>query len=688
MDGYSYDDCPLPGGHIRILFLKPGIHRNSDIVMDLRSYSIDEIARNPDDYRFTALSYSWGDGNASKDVFVCTDSHHEFVPGSGPDATTDMEIPLQQRVGRLKVRPNLHEFLREFRDDRRELALWVDDISVNQKDTQERSDQVPRMGTIYSTADTVSIWLGPADEDGKTDRAMDFIKTILQKDGTEELFVGGYARAWSELLYLMRREWFSRRWIIQEVALARSAEIRCGSKVINWSDFSDAVSIFTLNIDTILKTIKREPEQERSLEGITDARQLGAVVLVDVLSNPYQSLESLVSSLSTFAVTDPRDTIYTLLSLAKENTDMTPKSKKYRRPEPDYEANLLQVYTRFVQWCVQESESLDILCRHWAFPELEHTVNHEYYPDIVKLPSWIKTVDNPAYGAQKEGFGSRRTGDGFVGTPESRHYNASLGMSPVISYGMDQGPSNQNARLLNGDSESNSEEIAVSHLSQQPMRRSQIYRVKRPQLDLSSSITVKGRCIGQITKAFLMPKGIIPKQVLQNLGYHGGTMECEAVPDILWRTLVADRGPDGKGAPSWYQRACMTCLTDNTGSGHMDTNSIIPQEDGTKLKVEFARRVQTVCWNRTFVDCGKDDAQGDRLVGIGPPDSRADDLVCILYGLSVPCILRPTWRGGGDDYTPDYFKFVGEAFILGQMDGEAIKHLSNEELEGQDFRIL
>lgn len=431
-----------------------------------------------------------------------------------------------------------------------------------------------------------------------------------------------------------------------------------------------------LAIDDARKIIKGNPELERSLEGITDVRQLDAAILVDFLSNPHQSLESLVSSLSTFAVTDPRDTVYCLLNLAKEKIRTAPKRREYDRLEPDYEANLLQVYTRFVQWCVQESKSLDILCRHWASPELKHKVDIGNYPDFVKLPSWIKTVDNLAYDTQNEGYGGRRARDSFVGTPESRHYNASLGMGPTISYNMRK----QNP-------ERNNEDAAASPPPQRP-RSKQIYWPKRPLLDLSSSITITGTCIGRIAHHSLMPNGIIPKQVLQNLGYESGETERETAPDILCRTLVADRGPDGKGPPSWYPRACKGCLTKNTESGHMDTNHILQRRDSTKLEVEFAKRVQAVCWNRAFIDCGKD-VRG-KLVGIGPADSRADDLICILYGLSVPCILRPTWRGGGNDFPPDYYnppdyyKLIGEAFILGQMDGEALRYA----LWGADFCIM
>lgn len=142
------------------------------------------------------------------------------------------------------------------------------------------------MGIIYSTAANVAIWLGRADDGGTSDRVMDFIDSML-KQGVEQTLEDQslqhkYAIEWSNLLSLM---WFSHRWVIQELALAKNAEVRCGSKRVHWRDFSDAVSIFELHLDTILNIIKQRPDLEQSLEGIKYKTPFGAPILADVLSN-------------------------------------------------------------------------------------------------------------------------------------------------------------------------------------------------------------------------------------------------------------------------------------------------------------------------------------------------------------------------------------------------------------------
>ncbi|KXH42786.1 hypothetical protein CNYM01_03809 [Colletotrichum nymphaeae SA-01] len=708
---YDYKDCPIEQGEIRLMLLKRNPNRFAEVVIELKSFPIQEIVENPEEFKFTALSYNWGGGDENKIVLV--DMLQDNEPPSVPVMHDFSEVAAQfnRKMKRLSVKPNLYAFLQEFRQPDKEVAIWVDRICINQKDNKEKQDQVAIMGQIYSTAANVAIWLGPADEHGKTDRAMDFISFILQDD-TGEKFKERYATNWSELLHLMRRRWFSRRWIIQELALAKSAEVRCGSKKVNWRDFSDAVSIFALRFDSILKDIKRDPKLEKSLEGIKDMKPLGARILVDVLSNtfqrqvdgniyaPRQGLESLISSLSTFETSDPRDTIYTLLNLAKETCKLPSSNSVQQRrqsmqernppPEPDYSIDLLQVYTNFIKWCIEDSGSLDILCRHWALPELKQVLD-EHYPRLVELPSWIKTVHESAYGSQTEGFGGRRTGDSFVGVPEARCYNASHGLPPIISFGRDNAlPKQLDQPSAENTGEENDTTDAIAPSRQRPVAGRKVLRARRITSDMNLTITIRGLCIGVVSDTHPMYEGIIPRQVLRSLG-HDPRTELQGVADTVWRTLVADRDADGKAPPAWYHRACMTCLVSDTGAGNIDTNAILQQDEAaTNLKADYLKRVQAVCWNRKYIECeaAPEDKNNRKLVGIAPQDSKVDDVVCILYGCSVPCVLRPFWSERGRGEQPSYYELVGEAFVLGQMDGEALDGLTEEELAGEDFRLM
>jgi len=85
-----------------------------------------------------ALSYTWG-SRVLEDDFV--------VDGKSVAITKNLGEALRK----------LHTYLRK-----ETLMLWVDLISINQRDLQERSHQVGLMNAIYRCAERVGIWLGEA----------------------------------------------------------------------------------------------------------------------------------------------------------------------------------------------------------------------------------------------------------------------------------------------------------------------------------------------------------------------------------------------------------------------------------------------------------------------------------------------------------------------------------------------
>lgn len=52
------------------------------------------------------------------------------------------------------------------------------------------------------------------------------------------------SRQWRALMSLMQREWFFRRWVVQEIALAADATVYCGPDEVPWKAFAVAVELF------------------------------------------------------------------------------------------------------------------------------------------------------------------------------------------------------------------------------------------------------------------------------------------------------------------------------------------------------------------------------------------------------------------------------------------------------------
>ncbi|CAI6095947.1 unnamed protein product [Clonostachys chloroleuca] len=91
---------------------------------------------------------------------------------------------------------------------------------------------------------------------------------------------------------------------------------------------------------------------------------------------------------------------------------------------------------------------------------------------------------------------------------------------------------------------------------------------------------------------------------------------------------------------------------------------------GSLRAERYAQAMRNVCHGRkafTATDCS---------MGLGPDVLRPGDLVCVLFGGPVPYILRP-FRG-------NEYHFVGECFVPGHMDGEAIAQWKAGSLGAQE----
>jgi len=161
---------------------------------------------------YDALSYTWGN----------------------PPADCPIDIDGRQTL----VRKNLWRFLSQISTPGYDMPrlLWVDSISIDQENAEERSEQVGMMGQIYSQARKVIIWLGPAYHG--SDQAMEALTDCLGLVSYKKK----HAKFWSSarglaLSRLCNRLYWTRLWVLQEVMLANEITVICGGKQAEWSAF-------------------------------------------------------------------------------------------------------------------------------------------------------------------------------------------------------------------------------------------------------------------------------------------------------------------------------------------------------------------------------------------------------------------------------------------------------------------
>ncbi|KAI1743054.1 heterokaryon incompatibility protein-domain-containing protein [Xylaria scruposa] len=706
-----YKYRPISSSQIRLLCLNPAQRYENDIFINLVPLEDRETGPELHQQQYEALSYHWGPGPADKPIYFYGLQHNTtFEMADVPSLLRT--VPDYMKGQRLYVRPNLDKALRNLRDKTNVVVLWVDAICINQPDEKvEKPAQIAKMKHIYNKATNVCIWLG--DGKGNSDRdkskdfyaAMAFSRTILDLRRIEDFLHETYTKRWSDLLDLMRCSWFSRRWVIQELALAREATVHCGTEYVPWQDFADAIGLFALNYDKIRSLFQKSSDKNvyRNFTNFNELEPLGAKVLVDAITDTFRknvdgtafepvfNLENLVSSLASFESSDPRDSIFALLNIASES--IHPQSQDMDTiapPSPNYERDLLEVYTDFLEWVVYSTSSLDMICRQWATPERSAPGGRKNPTRLVILPSWIQTIQKSTWGTQEQGLNGRINGDSLVGKAGRRRYNASHGKKPEVRFGARRrfagGPTNRvnsaPAKLYSIESPTSSPIAANFPTSNTTLP---------PNMTASHRLCVKGIVVGSIKwTSSAIAGGVITRTCFDKGGWRSDGQPKSKVPDKLWRTMIANRDAHGNNAPSWYHRAALHAMALTDNNGNLATQKLLNEGgDRPQIVTEFLKRVQGVTWNRKFIEGieGKLDNpeanEKEPLFGISSPESECGDLICILFGCSVPCILR---HGRNEKH----FEFIGEAYIYGRMDGEGISMLSASELQEKtvDFIIV
>ena len=204
---------------------------------------------------YAALSYCWGDETIQRDVIV----NKTRTP-----VTVNLEEALQQ--------------LRQMDITR----VWVDALCINQLDKQEKNLQVRHMKQIYARSDVTYAWLGTSDVDAAMN-AIQFLRNIstnamdldniphagqrddssrnvwdrwrrrdLSSTQTEssclEPMPGPTSRpmccgdqcqrcvlesGFRDLVEFFDRDFWRRRWVIQEVTAAAQVQVICGAESLN-----------------------------------------------------------------------------------------------------------------------------------------------------------------------------------------------------------------------------------------------------------------------------------------------------------------------------------------------------------------------------------------------------------------------------------------------------------------------
>ncbi|KAK8235125.1 heterokaryon incompatibility protein-domain-containing protein, partial [Phyllosticta capitalensis] len=150
------------------------------------------------DFEYHALSYVWGDPTPTREIYL----------SNGPGESKPNEFCL------FAVHENLSRFLSWAWDQNIfEQWIWTDRICLNQEDSEEIAQQVPRMGKIFCDAVMVMAWLGMPYEHGQH---LIPLRNWWGSSGDPQITEDTQLAARA----VLESDYWTRIWIVQEVLMA------------------------------------------------------------------------------------------------------------------------------------------------------------------------------------------------------------------------------------------------------------------------------------------------------------------------------------------------------------------------------------------------------------------------------------------------------------------------------------
>ena len=600
---------------IRLIKLQPLAGGPQSAPLDCR---IVHVRRSKRSTRFDAISYTWGE----------------------PDFSAELNCGGTNEV--IKITPNLASALRRFRFPNRPRRLWVDAVCINQSDDAEKSQQVSMMGQIYSKAAEVLVWVGDAVED--TSVSMDFLKEVAQvsaqlepgsaidylwpdashlsnssmRDVVEKLrhkyFKVDCGQEWAGLgPSLLEKPWFGRRWVIQEVALAKVATVYSGEFRIKWLDLALAISII----------YKVCPDWYSYFDSFYWLLNIWSAIFLNGQAQDLFQILDLMSDSNHFDCSNDRDRVYALLGII---------NRKIFTIKPRYQCSVAEVYTDFArQWLLSCQRGVHKPLWHWDTGlNLAVTILDKagspcppYFDPIKGLPSWV---------------------------PDWRPIQRHKPLSPASRAGMSMASAfrfNDDWRLL-----------TVSGISVDVVQETggaACPCVHAAVIEDNILIQRYNRAPATQYSCHNVWSSVL-HTLDQGKPYHTG----ETLSDAFARTLVADTEMEKNQTPSilydmytaWSQLYIMG-LQKNL---QKDLGFDVSYQGQDNYR--YAVLIESVMAGRRFF------TTANGYMGIGPFQLEPGDMICILGGARAPCVLRP--RRGDEEK----FQFMGPCYVHGIMNGE------------------
>lgn len=611
---------------IRLLELLPS--RSLEAPIECKLFKVSRL----DGPIFSALSYTWG--------------------------TKRHEVPISVNGKDWYVTENLFMALFHLRSREVPLVLWVDAICVDQHNDDEKSWHVRQMRQIFMEAENSLLWLGTGSPD--TSAALEMLSSI----GDKAAALGSPAEIWGDAvsskivsllqeaseqdrrtshsndeslstlmqdiirrneksyhfpepatLDILGRPWWSRVWVLQEVAVSKRACVVCGFARVAFSSINISAALYYQYMTSLWSSdVPNSPREALFSPNALLMQALYAQLTIrwaylNYYLEPGIPLVFLLSSVFAYGSTrvlqtsDPRDYIFALLGLSCDAGAMDIVA--------DYSMSNTSVYIHLA-WNLIRNQHFIVLS--WCRSKKRKAPSY--------LPSWVPDftckIHRPFQWVQY----SPETNN-FVLKPQ---YDASRGL---VGSTMEffPSPSAQVLRMFG---------VVLDCVTHSWSSWEELYerQIQRPQLRDCVSV----RWLKEAKMSFDESTGTSK--------VNGSTNPAE----MVWKTSAAGMVI----TPSWERirsPAGILPLQQSLYDEGFPSEKMVGSPD---LQQHFDLMEITNLGRRPFMSkLGR--------IGLGPTELRPGDRVVVFCGIQMPFIARSAAGGR--------WRLVGDAYVYGIMDG-------------------
>jgi Heterokaryon incompatibility protein (HET) len=546
-------------------------------------------------------------------------------------------------------------------------SFWADALCINQNDVGERNHQVQLMRSIYVSAESVIAWLGPENE--RTPEFTLLLETVIRelndkKPGSHDaIWMAKYPDFWYQShgpgavtnLYFWAynqfksRPYWKRIWTLQEMVLAKRLSFLDGSKVISY----DTLARFHSWINSLAEQSEWFAQYPFISHGvwawISIERTWDAFDRVDKLRNrritaPKESSGidlSIVVTCADLVASDAKDNIFGLIGMCQSNII------------PDYTQSTKSVFCNYFFHYVSEFGNLGLL----GLSGFSETSN-------VDLPSWtpnwetLPTGNFIGFPSELQSLFHANSGLENVNTlrPPADDILLTQGVvcSHVVSV-VDQtetdGVSDFLVKLKQGYSE-------PQYPTGIPILQA-IFRTLMQDIDVTKKerLCIDSDWIHHIALSFL-------RVMIQD-------SQVEDLAPRKLETLLRNFGiePDTDFQET-YRREFFPNMSPNSLAQWSTASKALDHHRGPVFHVSWhvylSRR-----YRKFFVT-------QDGYFGLGPVNTKDDDIIVVLPGFSIPVLLRKV---------DSHYVHIGACFVLGLMEGEAGERVRSGKAHVQEFEI-